>query len=103
MFQMIICKKGHGVVILVTPHDAVPSTPNAKYYLNSIHPTDGLQTGVFSEIALSEVYRYFIGDRSGGPNEKPTRQIFKSLDDAQGYVMEKRSEFAALGGSPQEA
>lgn len=93
MYKIIRCGIGFNPVIVVSPPDANPDTPNAKYYRYASWQIGNHQPEVFNEIDKKIAMGYFSGQADGIGFEKPPADIFPSLEIALQYVLEKRNEW----------
>lgn len=94
MFKMIRCGNNFDPVIIVSPPEAGPDTPDAKYYRCASWQIGDHQPGVFNEISRSRAMSYFGGIADGIGLESPPSDIFPSLEIALEYVTKKREELA---------
>ncbi|MEK9207132.1 MAG: hypothetical protein AAB922_01520 [Patescibacteria group bacterium] len=99
MFKMIRCGKGFDPVIMVTPHNAQPGMPRAKYYrFESTRWVGGKPPKVFCEIDADTAMSYFSGHADGMGFEIPPERTFKTLEEAAQFIQEQtRKEEARVG------
>lgn len=94
MYKIIRCGSGFDPVIVVSPPDAGPDTPNAKYYRCASWQIGNHQPEIFNEISKDEAVGYFSGQADGMGFEVPPAENFPSLKSAQHYIREKRNEWS---------
>ncbi len=99
MFKMIRCGSGFDPVIMVSPPEANPDTPDAKYYRCASWQIGNHQPGVFNEISRGTAISYFSGIADGIGFEKPPADTFPTLDAALQYITKKLEE---LGIDPNK-
>ncbi len=94
VYQMIRCGEGFELVIVVSPPDAGPDTPDAKYYCWASWQIGDHQPRMFNEISEDKASSYFshLADSLGFEDLPPG--IFPTLDIAAQYVEGKRYEWA---------
>ncbi len=107
MFKMIRCGTGFNLVILVSPPDAGPDTPDAKYYRCASWKIGEHQPDVFNEINRDGAISYFSGIADSIGYEEPPANTFPTLESALQYVTAKRTEhykklFQELGINPDK-
>ena len=89
MYKIIRSGTGFALVILVSPPDATPEMPDAKYYRYASWQIGGDKPFVFNEIHQDCALGYFGGIADGIGFESPPEEIFPSLDSALDFVKEK--------------
>ena len=90
---MVRCGRGFDPVIIVSPPDAGPDTPNPKFYRYASWQIGNHQPGMFNEIDLDMAMRYFSEQADGMGFENLPADPFPTLDAALTYVTEKRDEW----------
>ena len=93
MFKIIRCGNGFDPVIMVSPPNAGPDTPNAKYYRYASWQIGNHKPGLFNEISQDMAVSYFSGIADGVGFEIPPTDAFPSLETALQFVKEKRDEW----------
>ena len=92
MFKMIRCGTGFDPVIMVSPADAKPDTPEAKFYRCASWQIHDHQPDVLNEISRNIALSYFSGIADGIGFEIPPSDIFPTLEEALLFVIAKRNE-----------
>lgn len=93
MFRIIRCGTGFDPVIIVSPPDAGPNTPDAKYYRCASWQIGDHQPGMFNEISRNMAISYFSGIADGIGFEVPPTDIFPTLEATLSFVTEKNNEW----------
>lgn len=95
MYGMIRCSEGFEVVILISPADAKPDTPDAKYYIFDgwLDSADDQRTGP-KEIGANDVIHYFSGLADWLGFEIPPEETFPTLEATARFIFERQSEWA---------
>lgn len=93
MFKIIRCGTGFDLVIMVSPPDAGPDTPGARYYRYASWQIGNHQPEVSNKISRDRAMSYFSGIADGIGFEEPPSDIFPSLEVALQYVIRKRNEW----------
>lgn len=93
MFKIIRCGTGFDPVIMVSPPDAGPDTPDAKYYRCSSRQIGDYQPDAFNEVSRDMATSYFSGMADGIGFEIPPADIFPTLEAALSFVVEKRNDW----------
>jgi hypothetical protein len=95
---MIRCGKNFDPVIMVTPSDAQPDTPEGKYF--RYEPTrwvGGKPPNVFCEIDADTAMSYFSGHADGMGFEIPPERTFETLEEAVKFIQGQGEENASVG------
>lgn len=92
MFRMIRCGTGFDPVIMVSPPDAGPDTPGARYYRCASWQIGDHPPGVFKEISKNLALSYLSGIADGIGFEAPPSETFSTPDSALQFVVERRNE-----------
>jgi len=90
MFRMIRCGYTFNTVIMVSPPEAGPDTPDAKFYRYAAWQIGDHKPGVFNEINYNTAITYFSGIADGIGFEPLPEDTFPSLEAALQYVNERR-------------
>ena len=93
MFKIIRCGAGFDPVIMVSPSDATPDTPDIKCYRCASWKIGDHEPDVFNEISKNSAISYFSGIADGIGYEKPPNNTFPSLEVALSFVLAKRDEY----------
>ncbi len=96
MFKMIRCGKCFDFVIMVTPSDARPDTPEAKYFRYASWQIGSSPPNVFREIDAQTALSYFSGHADGMGFEIPPERTFGTLEEAVQFIQEQSEEKARL-------
>lgn len=94
MFKIIRLGGGYDPVIVVSPPDAGPDTPDAKFYRLASWQIGNHKPGVFNEIDGGVALSYFSGQADGMGLEVVPEEIFPSLEAIVDHVRPKREEWA---------
>lgn len=98
MFKMIRCGKCFDFVIMVTPSDARPDTPEAKYFRYASWQIGSNPPNIFCEIDAQTAMSYFSGHADGLGFEIPPQRTFSTLEEAVRFIQEQaRKDEAHIG------
>ena len=95
MFKMIRSVADFRLVILVTPADAGPDTPGAKYYHYATWHVGIHAKGIFGEITRAAALDYFCRHADGSGFSEHSQERFPTIEAATAYVEQKRQEHHA--------
>jgi hypothetical protein len=96
MFKMIRAGERYNPVILVTPPDAGPRTPNAQFFelsrYKDNHParSEKWKVGEFNEIDAGEALMAFCGQADGWGFADCAQVHFPTIKDAETWVLAAR-------------
>ena len=92
MYKIIRCGLGFDPVIVVTPAEAGPDPPGAKFHRLASWPIGDHKPNVFNEISRETALGYFSGHADGMGFEEFPREPFSTLDELLAFALDKHRE-----------